>query len=425
VTEPTADVAGLPLYPITEEEITNARAFVCAAQRNELATLQAMLADKQVNVSVVRRRGNASALHMACEKGYSDMVAYLLSQGADPNLYNGRGRTSLHVAATCQAPTDILKMLLDHGANPLAQDTHEGTLALDFALERRRRGGWPNIKLLKLVTDEAKANHKPTTQSARPNYLICPFCSIEYRKDCRMQYFEERAKEEANLNSKVQWFFELNIATAMMSDPRYHKLADMQKMTKEVSESMTVYETTLNLVKQLEVPLDQVTVIDLCSGCSLTAAILGLAHPELQVIAVDRVSDYLVPHFEGNIQYVRSDIFADDFFDKMRSLIDEQHTVVVVGMHLCGLLSLRAIELTNALENAKAIFLSPCCLPRHRRNYKWYEGIEDVRNEETKYGLWVQHVADQLLSKYHVKQWREEAMMSMKRAVVTGVKIQS
>jgi hypothetical protein len=240
-----------------------------------------------------------------------------------------------------------------------------------------------------------------------------------------MQYFEERAKEEANLNSKVQWFFELNIATAMMSDPRYHKLADMQKMTKEVSESMTVYETTLNLVKQLEVPLDQVTVIDLCSGCSLTAAILGLAHPELQVIAVDRVSDYLVPHFEGNIQYVRSDIFADDFFDKMRSLIDEQHTVVVVGMHLCGLLSLRAIELTNALENAKAIFLSPCCLPRHRRNYKWYEGIEDVRNEETKYGLWVQHVADQLLSKYHVKQWREEAMMSMKRAVVTGVKIQS
>ena len=47
--------------------------------------------------------------------------------------------------------------------------------------------------------------------------------------------------------------------------------------------------------------------------------------------------------------------------------------VLLLGVHLCGTLSLRAIELFNAHEAVKLLALKPCCLP----------GIAHARRDET------------------------------------------
>ena len=58
----------------------------------------------------------STPLHLAASNGCRDVVAILLSRGADPNLPDGNGRTALHLAAEV-GHCRVLQLLLDHGAN--------------------------------------------------------------------------------------------------------------------------------------------------------------------------------------------------------------------------------------------------------------------------------------------------------------------
>jgi len=60
---------------------------------------------------------NYTALILASEKGYPDIVAYLLEKGADPKMKNVKGDTALSVAAE-QGHAKIVAMLLDTGIDP-------------------------------------------------------------------------------------------------------------------------------------------------------------------------------------------------------------------------------------------------------------------------------------------------------------------
>mmetsp|Transcript_15372 Transcript_15372/g.17220 ORF Transcript_15372/g.17220 Transcript_15372/m.17220 type:complete len:288 (+) Transcript_15372:175-1038(+) len=48
---------------------------------------------------------------------------------------------------------------------------------------------------------------------------------------------------------------------------------------------------------------------------------------------------------------------------KEHYLTNENHPVIMLGIHLCGILSLRAIDLYNTSSNIKFFALKPCCLP--------------------------------------------------------------
>jgi len=48
---------------------------------------------------------------------------------------------------------------------------------------------------------------------------------------------------------------------------------------------------------------------------------------------------------------------------KEHYLTNENHPVIMLGIHLCGILSLRAIDLYNSSSNIKFFALKPCCLP--------------------------------------------------------------
>lgn len=69
-----------------------------------------------------------------------------------------------------------------------------------------------------------------------------------------------------------------------------------------------------------------------------------------------------------------TNIHADGFYDRLRSLVaseggNDSGVLAVMGIHLCGMLSPRAVGLFNALGPDRAPFLclAPCCLPRHAR----------------------------------------------------------
>ena len=111
-------------------------------------------------------------------------------------------------------------------------------------------------------------------------------------------------------------------------------------------------------------------VVDLCSGRGLTAALLGVLRPhDVQVLAVDLLHRRFVPahHAYGNVVYQgETDITADTF---ARSLADfvAGGRGAILGMHLCGELSVRAIELFVQSRDVESLTLCPCCLPSKAR----------------------------------------------------------
>ena len=76
----------------------------------------------------------------------------------------------------------------------------------------------------------------------------------------------------------------------------------------------------------------------------------------------------------NNVRYVQLDVLSRHFIDDVRVLCetagradaDDGRPTIVLGMHLCGLLSIRAIELLARLPRVRALVLAPCCLPGAR-----------------------------------------------------------
>ena len=70
------------------------------------------------------RKFGRTALHWAASYGYKNVVKVLLDGGADPNIGDKHGRSTLHHAAwNCRNFRKyVIKMLLDKGADPTKKD---------------------------------------------------------------------------------------------------------------------------------------------------------------------------------------------------------------------------------------------------------------------------------------------------------------
>ena len=89
----------------------------------------------------------ATALHCACGRQRTVCVEILLATGADPNIQDADGCTSLmlasHIKGNARDPT-ILVMLLSVGANPNIQ-AEDGSTALMFAVATSYQEGVVNL----------------------------------------------------------------------------------------------------------------------------------------------------------------------------------------------------------------------------------------------------------------------------------------
>lgn len=107
--------------------------------KNEARLLAALLAKFPEGVDwriSSRELPDTPLLHLAIFMGHRDIVDVLLAAGADPELKNARGYTSLVWAAKMQAWA-IVDRLLQAGVNP-ATTTNENYTALHFVLRRGR-----------------------------------------------------------------------------------------------------------------------------------------------------------------------------------------------------------------------------------------------------------------------------------------------
>lgn len=136
-------------------------------------------------------------------------------------------------------------------------------------------------------------------------------------------------------------------------------------------------------------------LLDLCSGKSLTTSIASLRHPGLRCLAVDKMTARLAPHYTGTVEYAEMNILQPGFAALLQArLARAPEPVVMLGMHLCGVLSLKAVELFLALEQVEAAVLAPCCLPS--RKHSSVARDAGSKDYAVQYAFWCRLLADRL-----------------------------
>ncbi|CAJ0933075.1 unnamed protein product, partial [Mesorhabditis belari] len=89
--------------------------LIVAAENGHCAIAQALVGHgAELNYEV----DNRNALMRAAKQGYTDVVAYLLENGADANRKSSNSDTTPLVLASGSGHKDIVQLLLKHGANP-------------------------------------------------------------------------------------------------------------------------------------------------------------------------------------------------------------------------------------------------------------------------------------------------------------------
>mmetsp|Transcript_58952 Transcript_58952/g.172570 ORF Transcript_58952/g.172570 Transcript_58952/m.172570 type:complete len:377 (+) Transcript_58952:32-1162(+) len=147
-----------------------------------------------------------------------------------------------------------------------------------------------------------------------------------------------------------------------------------RSLRKEISESFGALHACHRALAKLGIDTEErVTVVDLCCGKGLGSLILALSMPNAQVLAVDTNPNMELAHFrrQPNLSFLALDITSGDAGSRLAAAVadrvsrtdhPEAAPLLVVGVHLCGSLSVHAIQLFNDSLGSAALVLVPCCL---------------------------------------------------------------
>jgi len=116
-------------------------------------TYMRFLLQKGANPNITDKNGN-SPLMSAVGKGFGEGVDIMIRYGGSVNLANSSGETPL-IRAVQIHNVDIIRKLLDAGADPDKTDTLAGKSARDYAIEDRR---FPGIAKILSDAPKKKAN---------------------------------------------------------------------------------------------------------------------------------------------------------------------------------------------------------------------------------------------------------------------------
>ena len=167
----------------------------------------------------------------------------------------------------------------------------------------------------------------------------------------------------------------------------WNRLFKPQRVLKEVVESVPVIQVVQEwMEKQNDTTAGAhpITILDLCSGKGYLSMLLSEILPKDRVekcILLDKA--WPLCHSQPKPHHMSWDhIYTDNYFNtwpiplhtskqdlKQSRTIQqlakrlEEKTVLILAVHLCGILSLQAIHLFQALSDAPLLLLKPCCLP--------------------------------------------------------------
>ena len=109
----------------------NTDSLFFAAGSGDLAEVKRLVVGCGVDPNVREDNYGATPLHVAAEYGYSEIVEVLLEHGATPNIRDKDGRTPLHYAAMF-GNSKVVEVLLEHGADPNIRNKY-GSTPLHYA----------------------------------------------------------------------------------------------------------------------------------------------------------------------------------------------------------------------------------------------------------------------------------------------------
>jgi hypothetical protein len=120
-----------------------------------------------------------------------------------------------------------------------------------------------------------------------------------------------------------------------------------------------------------------VTIFDACSGRGVVGVLLGYFFPSATVVMLDANGSMDLSHVaaKDNVFFSHCDLYGDSAVRAIRETIEDEDRSdqktqkplkrryrVLLGMHLCGALSPRLIDLAFGLDEVDGLVLCPCCV---------------------------------------------------------------
>ncbi len=448
----------------------------------------------EVDIDIHSPKTKTTALHAALiqnQQGF--IIDYLISKGADVNAFNNKGFNPVTLAIRhCRPGTQALEKLINSGASldMFQKGRFIGLTLSDIAVQWNNRDAESFLKRhhedISTIEKKASINSNDVAKNVKKaqEKSLCPVCHCKVKFPTRMSFLifnQEQAEKEydklmlkqrqirgGNLLGTDDADEEKNATSAvyvsrkyldqfishddgesyrMLCNIEYHGVSNMHKLRKEISESYSilhVVEKCWIQLKKCKSPLktkrqfcfENIFLIDLCSGKSLTAALCDVLFPAHKdrcgnrVLAVDKLAPHMVPHFLNNgiAKYLSRDIMSESFFKELEHEVycqsqQERRTVVLVGMHLCGNLSERAIEFFQKIPLIEAIILSPCCLPKLRNGKNSF--TTDSVGDDKIYMDWSNHLKSKMQSvcrNSEVEMCKDLDMHSTKNAIISTIR---
>lgn len=348
---------------------------------------------------------------------HSEVATLLLQAGSDASLQNRKGRTPLMAAVVAGCPLSMLQLLVDHGAD-VAVKNYERKSVLDYAAHQKKGD---TLAFLKAALAKSSAGATEDIKQERDNRAECPLCGESFRRINRAGFLAGRvARGELSNPYLVRFVESKEVYEPICTNPLYHRVANLRQIRKEATES----EAILSAVEGVVGPFSAAyQLIDLCSGKSLTTTIAALRYPDMRCLAIDKLTRHLAPHFEGNAEYAEMDILHAGFpallGDKLAA---SEQPAILLGMHLCGILSFRAIELFLEVDRIQVIVLAPCCLPS--RKVSTVAVDSGSKDSQVQYDHWCRVLRDRLIGdNMEVTLTQDELIESPRNTIITARKL--
>lgn len=333
-----------------------------------------------------------NALHLALTANNDVEVARLIEIG-DVVLLNQQsttGCTPLMLLAMGHCDESLLWKLLEHrGDASVAVRSETRRTAADYAEELESKRSSQVVERLRALE---------AAEVLRTAAYRCPVCGDVVKNRPLLAYFWERAERGEEANALLKRFFS-NMSYRPLLQPRYHQINNARQLRKELSESISVLEALERAVPTFS---GSWHLIDLCCGKSITAALASIRYPGIAISAIDKLARGFLPHFDdalevreeccSSVNYVQLDVLGEAFIPKLEELVERaSRPTALLGMHLCGQLSLRAVDAFARLERVRTVVLSPCCLPR-KGDAKSPSHLFASKDSTEQYQSWALHL---------------------------------
>lgn len=145
----------------SKDRNTGEGALHIVVKRNDSVYLRVLLQQDDINPNLQDGRGNTPML-IAAERGWDEGVGILVKYGANVNTANSSGETPL-IRAVQVHDINVVRVLLDAGANPDRTDNVTGKSARDYAKDETR---YPQIA--KLLAEAPKGGKSGGLGAAGP-----------------------------------------------------------------------------------------------------------------------------------------------------------------------------------------------------------------------------------------------------------------